>query len=98
MVVDVFRKVEHDNDPDIIRSNLDISVIVVGFEKGTKETIVEMSVFVGLAGFLISEESYLVILVPQRLAIEMACLDRLAFESLQVNDLISLALHINDLL
>lgn len=35
-------------------------------------------------------------LVPQRLAIEVVSLYRLRLESLQVNDLISLALHMND--
>lgn len=46
MVVDIFGEVEHYDDPDIIRSDFNISVIVVGLEKSTKETIVEMGVFV----------------------------------------------------
>ena len=54
--------------------------------------------FVGLAGLFVSEESSLAVLVPQRLAVEVVGLSWLAFEGLQVDDLISLALHINDLL
>lgn len=69
-------------------------MVVVGLEEGTKETIVEMGIFVGLAGLLVSEQSSLPVLVPKGLAFEVVGLDWLGLESLQVNDLISLALHI----
>ena len=98
VVVDVFGEVEHDDDPDIVGSDLHISVVVVCLEEGTKEAIVEMGALVGLAGLFVSEESSLAVLVPQRLAVEVVGLSWLAFEGLQVDDLISLALHINDLL
>lgn len=73
-------------------------MVVVGLEKGTKETIVKVGMFVGLAGLFVSEESFLTVLVPQGLTFEVVGLDWLALKSLQVNDLISLALHINELL
>lgn len=94
MVIDVFGEVKHDGYPNIVGSDFDISVVVVCIEEGTKKAIVELGVFVGFAGLLVSEEGSLPILVPQRLALEVVCLNWLVIESLQVNDLISLALHI----
>ena len=96
MVIDVFGEVKHDGYPDIIGSDLDIPVVVVGIEEGTKETIVELGTLVWFACLLVSEKGFLPVLVPQGFTLKVVGLDWPAFKSLQVNDLISLALHIKN--
>lgn len=55
IIIDVFRKIQHYGYPNIIRSNLHISMIVIRLEKSCKKTIVKRSIRRRLTVSLISQ-------------------------------------------
>jgi hypothetical protein len=56
MFIHIFGEVKHDDYPYVIRSDLHISVIIVGIQKCTEEAILEMSTEGCLASLLIGQE------------------------------------------
>ena len=62
IIVDVFREVEHDGEPDVIRSNLDVSMVHISFVKRFKETVT-VSIF-KRAALLVAENLILSFLFP----------------------------------
>lgn len=69
VVIHIFGKVEHDDQPNVIGSDFDITLAVVGIEEGWEEAIVVISHDRWFAGLFIGESANTSIIVPQRCSI-----------------------------
>jgi len=70
IVIDVFGEVEHNGDPDVVRSYLHVLMIVVGLEEGSKEAIAKLKLRMGcsLASGLVGEKGR-ILFFPETLLI-----------------------------
>jgi len=94
IVIDVFGEVEHNGDPDIVRSYLHILVIVVGLEEGSKEAIAKLRMCCSLASGLIGEKGRILFFPETLLIVKLGIPSFPGRQRLEVNDFKLDALHI----
>jgi hypothetical protein len=66
ILINIFGEVKHDDDPNVIGSDFDVFVIVIGFEKSSKEPIIEFRIVRSLASGFVCENGG-ILLFPQGL-------------------------------